>query len=174
MKLDVLEIPISKVGKLLDYNGYTGDFYWKESRGRVSKGDIAGCSFENGDGNTYYKIVIERTSYLAHRLAWSLYHNTQIPSGCHIDHINGDGLDNRIVNLRLATNTQNAQNISSRRGKYSKLKGVSYHKNKGKFCAQIRVNGKSIWLGSFDDEDTAAKVYAEAAERYFGTFKNHD
>jgi len=91
--------------------------------------------------------------------------------GSVVDHINTDSLDNRKANLRLATYSQNSCN--SRRDKsntYSRFRGVSFSKRKGKWFAAIRANGKKIWLGYFENELDAAKVYDNAAREYHKEF----
>jgi hypothetical protein len=82
-----------------------------------------------------------------------------------IDHINNNPLDNRKENLRIVTAHQNSMNCKSRKGS-SKYIGVSKRKNK--YVAQIRPNGKQIYLGQFDDEIEAAKVRDNATKKYFG------
>lgn len=91
--------------------------------------------------------------------------------GYEIDHKNGNGLDNRIENLRYATHTQNCQN--SRKNKThpsSKFKGVCWDKSRGKWIAQIQTNGIPRNLGRYDFEVLAAEVYDREAIRSFGEF----
>lgn len=92
------------------------------------------------------------------------------PPDLMVDHINGNGLDNRKENLRLCTATQNQRNRDKTKQNKSGYKGVSFHQEKRKFIAQIQVNEISIYIGQYDDAKEAAKAYDEAAKKYFGEF----
>lgn len=85
------------------------------------------------------------------------------------DHRNHYGLDNRMVNLRICTNAQNAQNRRPR-NTTSKYKGVSWNNLAKKWQVHIKCNRKSISLGYFNNEIKAAKVYDKKAEDLFGEF----
>ena len=85
-------------------------------------------------------------------------------NGMQVDHINGNGLDNRKCNLRICTHAQNQRNQSVRQGNYSsKYKGVHYCKTEKVWRAAIRVNGVRIHLGQYKTELEAARVYDKAA-----------
>ena len=87
-----------------------------------------------------------------------------------IDHENNNQLDNRRINLRLATPAQNQQNrLKGRRG-LSRYKGVSYHRKSAKWQVSICHGGSSKYVGSYDDELTAAKAYDRKALDLFGQF----
>lgn len=87
-----------------------------------------------------------------------------------IDHIDGNGLNNRRDNLRLATNQGNSANSKRQIGSASRFKGVGFHRQTGKWEAFIRHNGKKQHLGLFVVEAEAAQAYNEAALRLFGAF----
>ena len=86
-----------------------------------------------------------------------------------VDHRNGDGLDNRRENLRLATNAQNSANQRPRGGS-SRFKGVALCKQTGRWEANIRVNYRQRKLGRFDTEEQAAAAYDAAAAEAFGEY----
>lgn len=93
------------------------------------------------------------------------------PAGLLVDHKNGDALDNRRDNLRLATYAQNAYNKKKTRTKTSsRFIGVCFSKKTGKWTAYLRFQGKRIWLGQFDNEIDAAKAHDRAAIKYHGEF----
>jgi hypothetical protein len=153
--------------EILHYNPITGIFTWAISRPRINIGQIAGCVHKN---KKYRYIEIDGKSYAAHRLAW-FYVYKEFPKE-QIDHINRIKDDNRIENLREATNAQNRAN--SKTNNKHEMKGVSYHpwiKN-NPWEAKIRVNKKDIYLGCFPTKEAAHNAYIIAAKRYHGDFAN--
>jgi hypothetical protein len=92
--------------------------------------------------------------------------------GQEVDHINGDGLDNREANLRFCTHQENDRNTKKYRNSTSLYKGVSWHQSSGRWQAQIKIDGRTQYLGVHPTQAAAALVYNEAAERLFGRFAN--
>lgn len=111
--------------------------------------------------------VLNKT-LMAHRVIWAI-HNGSFPD-FEIDHINGDKMDNKLSNLRLATLTQNQHNTGLRATNSTGYKGVSFRKNQGRFTSSISVNSKSVHLGSFDTAELASEAYQIAAKRYHKDF----
>jgi len=93
----------------------------------------------------------------------------QPPEGMWVDHINGDGLDNRRCNLRLCTPHQNTMN---RRPSYNRFKGVQHvsYRHKESFIAIIQESGRVHHIGSFKTPEEAAMAYDKAALRYHGEY----
>lgn len=87
-----------------------------------------------------------------------------------VDHINGNTLDNRRGNLRLANRFQNAKNRRRDRDSSSGYKGVRFHKASQKWDARITSDGRQIFLGVFDTPEAAHEAYCEAARMYHGEF----
>lgn len=92
------------------------------------------------------------------------------PGGYLRDHINGDRLDNRRSNLRLATALQNSANAKRRSDNTSGFKGVYWNKQIRRWKVQIRDGAKRIHLGYFHDVMDAARAYDAKAKEFFGEF----
>lgn len=89
-------------------------------------------------------------------------------SGELVDHINGDVLDNRRENLRLANKSQNGMNRGVQSNSKSGIKGVSWHKNYNKWCAQLTFEGKRVLTTYHDNVEDAIKSYKTAANFILG------
>jgi len=146
-------------------------FYYKADTGQLirripvsnntKKDDIAGnIDLYHG----YHKIMVDRSSYRAHRLIW-LYAHGEWPSH-QIDHINGDRSDNRLENLRCVTNTENCKNQMKKSNNTSGVVGVSWRKREGTWCAYITINGVQTGLGYYDNLFDAVCARKSAEIRY--------
>lgn len=121
--------------------------------------------------NTFYAGTssqrIGKNNRLMHRMI------LHAPVGTMVDHINGNGLDNRRCNLRLVTPRQNAQNqfLQEREdGKSSRFKGVYWSDGAGLWLASIKLDAGKRFIGSFEDEVEAARAYDAAAVQFFGEY----
>lgn len=92
------------------------------------------------------------------------------PDGVLVDHINGNPLDNRKCNLRLATASQNMHNKRMQKNNTSGFKGVHWDKNKRKWQANIKIGDKRRFLGGFDTAEEASCAYKNAAKQLHGEF----
>lgn len=122
---------------------------------------------QQGNHTDYAKGNIKRagkgTTMYMHRLLMGE------PKDKGIDHIDGDGLNNQRENLRICTRSQNQMNRQKTRGS-SQFKGVSWNKDRGKWLAQIKKDGKRQHLGRYDSLVDAARAYDKAALELFGEF----
>lgn len=165
---DMTDLTADRLREVLDYDPRTGVFYWRyASSSRTPKGSIAGHECKRSR-TPYIMIGIDRKVYFAHRLAW-LYMHGEWPDG-HIDHIDRNPTNNRITNLRVATNSQNHANVGPRCNNTSGIKGVVKQPDCNRWCARITVQGKRIHLGLYETKDEAAKAYQDACQAYFGEF----
>jgi hypothetical protein len=137
---------------------------WKRWNGRFAK-TTAGAIW-NGK---YWRIMVSGVIYRVHRLVWCLIHGAD-PGTKILDHINGNGLDNRIENLRLANHSQNGSNQKKTHRNTSGTVGVVWHKSSKKWQAQIEVHQKNIYLGLFSSKADACAARKAAESRYFGSF----
>jgi HNH endonuclease/AP2 domain len=151
----------------LNYDPETGVFTWRiTASNRAKAGNTAGCV----KSLTYRHIMVGGKVYYAHRLAWLYIHGT-LPE-CEIDHINMKHDDNRIINLRLATRTENQCNTRRASNNTSGFKGVSWDRRNEKWLAQIKINGRQIYLGLFANAELAHVAYSNASKHLHGDFAN--
>ena len=136
------------VVELLHYDPETGIFLRRaRTSNRIKIGDKAGSKDKAG----YLCIRLNGITYKAHRLAW-LYVYGEWPRK-EIDHINGRRDDNRIANLRDVSKSVNQQNRGYVRG---------YSRDRNRWKAQIRCDGKWMHLGCFGTEAEAHAAYYRA------------
>lgn len=158
-------INVERLKIILSYDQETGIFIWRvKTSSRACVGYVAGHLTNCG----YRSIKIDGRHILAHRLAW-LYMTGEWPTD-DIDHINLDRTDNRWINLRSATRSQNKANAAAPVCNTSGFKGASWHKSTKKWRATIKVAGKPQHLGSFSSAEEAHTAYCGAAKKSFGNF----
>jgi len=159
-------IDFTRLKEIFTYDEEFGRFHWKQNQGRrIKAGDVAGCVHHNG----YIVIGINKKQYQAHRLVWLYVHGT-FPK-YNIDHINGLRSDNRILNLREATQAENCQNLKKSRG-LSGLLGASIDtQRQNRWKASIKLKGKNYHLGWFKTPEAAHEAYllAKRSIHPFGT-----
>ena len=166
---DRTEDDLLGIKEALNYNPESGVFTWKVNRSNKMAGSIAGCLGRKGG---YVKITYNNKNYAAHRLAWFFIFGS-FPNS-YIDHIDNDPENNKLSNLRIATNAQNQQNAKTRKDSKSGYKGVFFSKRRNKWMARIRLSRfvqKDI--GLYDNPEAAHIAYCEAAKLYFGEYANY-
>lgn len=109
-----------------------------------------------------------RTVRVAGGNGTSLYLHRVVLDVPRVDHINGDGLDNRRANLRSASHADNMRNARLRSDNTSGFKGVS--RSGDKWSASLHLDGRHLSLGAFSDPEQAARAYDAAALEHFGPF----
>jgi hypothetical protein len=151
----------TRLREVLAYDPETGDFTWRVGvPGRVM--GAVGSPDEKG----YLRICIDGRTYRNHRLAF-LYMTGAWPPD-QIDHTNGIVTDNRWINLRPATNSENGANAGVQKNNRLGFRGVRRWRQK--YRARISHNGRTIDLGLYATAEKAAAAYQEAAQRLFGKF----
>jgi hypothetical protein len=149
------DLTAERLRAVLDYDPETGVFTWKQRRKNCRVGAIAGSATVRG----YIEIKIDGKHHLAHRLAWLHVHGTW-PTNV-IDHIDGNGSNNAISNLRDVTQSQNAEN-RKRAHANNKCGLLGVGRSRSKWRARILLYGEELHLGTFDTPEEAHAVYLAA------------
>jgi hypothetical protein len=145
------------------YDPTTGKLYWRDDWYPSSRTtDKVGWSDKG-----YIRLHHRGRLLSAHRVIWFLHYGEWPPK--EIDHIDGNGLNNRIENLRLADRCQNSRNRPKYKCNKSGYKGVFRRKN-GRFQARIGHLGSIVVLGSFACPIEAAKAYDRKAIELHGQY----
>ena len=179
-----MNISQSLLKSLIHYDPDTGVFTWRErpesmfeTRRHCNIWNARYCGKIAGTlGNRGYSIISIRISEQmrasAHRLAF-LYCYGYIPSeSSDIDHINGDKTDNRIVNLRECSRTENNRNTHKGKNNKSGFTGVRWCYSRRKWTAEIGLDYKNKWLGGHVSK-FAAVAARQRAEKEYGFTERH-
>ena len=172
--------------KLLDYDPETGKLTWRargpewfedgaysaQRRANRWNATYAGkAAFTHFDDEGYHRGAVLNVMLKAHRVIWALHYG-EWPKA-QVDHINGVRHDNRLENLRGATNQVNCRNMRRSAANTSGRTGVRRRSDNARWGAWINdQRGKKKSLGCFDTFEEACAA-REAAERRYGYHKNH-
>jgi hypothetical protein len=154
-----------EVAKILDYNPKTGKFFRRVNtspNGRI--GDVKGYTTKR----KYRKTSVGGIQFYDHQLAWLLFY-LKWPEK-QIDHINGNKQDNRILNLREVTVSQNALNRSHQANSKTKHKCINWKTDRKKYRVKIGISGKCHHIGYFKNIDDAIKARNKAIKKLHGKF----
>jgi hypothetical protein len=148
--------------QLLRYDADTGKLFWLprplESFAVASKGKIWNTRFAGKEAYSlsvrgYVIIAINGQRHYAHRIIWRMV-TGEIPA--EVDHINGDRVDNRFINLRSATREMNGRNLSIKSNNTSGVNGVYWHKKDQRWVAYGKLDHKMVVIGRFKEKQEAS------------------
>lgn len=159
----------AEVRAALDYNPDTGILTWRKRADATVQwnGKFAGKkagTIHRVRNRLYRRINLNGSFYYAHRLIF-LWMTGEIPD--EIDHEDRDGLNNRWLNLRPATHSENMANVACRNP--AGFKGI-YQQKSGRWGAKLKKDYRYIGLGTYDTPEEAAAAYMEGARQHFGDF----
>jgi hypothetical protein len=166
----LIMISPSELRILFSYDAASGSLIWNQRASRngpINCGDVAGYAPAD-DGVKYCQVSIRYRKYQLHHVVWA-WHHGEYPAQF-IDHINGNRLDNRIENLRLASPTENCANSRKQANGRAPYKGVYWKKSSNRWAAKVQCRGVPYFLGSFDTPEEAQVAYIEKATELFGPF----
>lgn len=163
------EHDLLELSTLVVYDKETGRMVWKKRSGR-SKDDArwnaryAETECGTIDDRGYRRILFRSKDGKArrvrvHQLAW--YILTGAKQDGEIDHINQNKLDNRASNLRCVSKSENMRNSPIKSSNSSGVTGVTWHKQRGKWCAQASIDGKHHHIGLFENINDAANAVVD-------------
>lgn len=181
MAARILPTP-EQLRKLLRYEPDTGKLFWlprpQEMFTAGNTSAAANCAAWNkrqagaeafiSDSHGYRSGGIFGVKMLAHRVIWAIFYG-EWPD-FEVDHVNLIRSDNRIANLRRASSSENKHNTRMQANNTSGYKGVTWHRQRGKWAAQIFFEGRHKSLGLYESADAAHAAYCAAAEKYHGDF----
>lgn len=160
-----IEIPLSKQGKHAGkYVAIVDD----------CDADLVVFSWSIGSKSSFYVRThskdVGRPYIFIHRIILARILGRELQKDELVDHANGNTLDNRRENLRLATHKQNMSNRKMHRNNVSGYKGIYWEASRGKYRATIRFSGKNVFIGRYNTPQEAHAAYCEKAKELYGEF----
>lgn len=154
----------AELRRLFNYSPSTG---LVTRRVRTANRHVVGEIVGTPGGRGYLQVTVYSRKYPLHCLIWCWLYGTWPTTD--IDHKNRDRADNRKVNLRLTTRSENNHNSGLSRRNTSGHKGVCWDKARQQWIAHITTDGKQIFLGRFTDPELAGASYRAAKALYHPT-----
>ena len=154
-------LTIEQANHLFEYKD--GNLYWKNPVQKQNRGKVVG--FDSGHG--YKRVDIKGKQYNVHRIVFFMHYG-YFPKM--VDHIDGNGANNAIENLREADYSKNNFNSVYKCKNKSGYRSVFFHNQRNKWCVSMTINGKHKFFGSYDDVELAGLVAEEARRKYHGEF----
>lgn len=170
MQVKVTQLPSQNyLRECFGYDETTGVLTWKErplthfkaeARRKAFNTRYAGKPLSARDNRGYIVTSLDTQKLKGHRVIWKLFYGEEPPPV--IDHLNSNKSDNRISNLKAVTQLENLFNKQVQRNNKLGVKGVSFDTRRQKFYSRVKIGAKIKWLGYFDNQSEAEKVYQEA------------
>ena len=167
---------IDRLNEVFRYEPETGLLYWnKKCANKVRVGKQAGTVHTCGSCKShtfkkmYLHLSLDKVFLSVHRIVWAMTYGSWPDT---IDHIDGNGLNNRLENLRNVTMRENCRNTKRPHNNTSGFTGVIWLKDKLMWRANIKVNQRNLYLGSFVDKQDAVDA-RKRAEVQYGFHPNH-
>lgn len=159
----VSNLTVEEARRRYVYNPITGEIRWQVGSGSAKIGDLASSKTPRG----YITVGGGKNRKRAHQLAWAITYGVWADN---IDHKNLVKHDNRICNLRVATQQENNRSRPKQSNNKSGFKGVHWAKTKSKWEASSTLNKKTVNLGYFDDLGEARNAYVAFAKQHHQEF----
>lgn len=162
-------IEAAELTNLFDVDFHAGTLTWKNvsKYHKEKNGCPAGTPRKNRNDKVYWVITIRKHAYKRSRIIFAMAHGRWPKDN--IDHINGNSTDDRLVNIREATATQNAWNHKTRSKRLPLPMGVRVV-GSGRYQARISCNKQMHHLGTYATPEEASIVYRQHRKEKFGAF----
>ena len=158
----MIDLDVYYLKQRFEYDAESGVLYWKKASKRWI-GKQAGALHTANRGKKYFRCTLDGDSIYCHRIIWAIVYGE---SPDNIDHIDGDGLNNKLSNLRRVQHSVNLKNQKMHSTNTSGHTGVCLRKDSGRWRARIEVDGKPISLGTFSNFDLALSARKQAEKQY--------